>query len=193
MKTAELKQSLDARLCGLPDELSFFTVAPLGSDIVAPAIIGMRDISIDEVSGAYIHEIRVEWNIHTQSFDTTKLDIVTPLAMSQPVTGSMLRKIPVDKYRHMVVKSALLRYLGDGVYEPFDFDSIKSLKEKAKNGANKENLEAVERIYAVGKHVSDSPRKLVADAFGISPRTATNWINLTPTGVSTPPDRTTYL
>ena len=176
MQVKELAGSLDPRLCDAPAELTVATVAALGADIVAPIELGMRDIPVDEVPGVMILELRATWNPETQRYETTGLMIVT--GTGTPITGTLLRRIPVDKYRHLVVRHWLMRYLGEDRFMPFELWKAGELSSRAKEGPTSENLEDVARIYWAGSQISDSPRKLVSDIFGVSSSTATNWINL---------------
>lgn len=176
METKEIARYLDPRVCDAPATLDLNTVAHLGADIVAPLTLGMRDIPVDEVPGLMIRELRADWNTETQSYETTGLAFAGRAGV--PVTGATLRRVPVDKYRHFAVRNWLMVYMGDNEFRPYRLDDLGILRDTARNGADDANLRQVARIYSAGRHISDSPRKLVADTFGISASTATNWINL---------------
>ena len=175
MKTSAISRMINPHVSTPHEDLNAFTLVILGDRIVAPTTVILRDVPIAEARGYVIVEMRVDWNAEAQEYVTTGLAVQG--GTGAPVNGVLLRKIPVDKYKHLAVSRFLLLKTGEDEYHPFDASSFGTLNIAAKDGPTDENLKYVARIYRVSKHISDSPRKAVADAFGIASSTATIWIN----------------
>lgn len=178
-----LKPLLDERLFTPYHDLNAFTLVPLALldppyAVMTPLTVGMNDIPVEEVPGVYIKELVAEWNTEKREYVTNIFSVSNKGNPSIPINGALLRRIPVDKYKNQVVRSWLLRYKGDDECEPFQIDSIiEGLKLTSKDGPTDTNLKYVAIIYALSQYIGNAPRRAVADAFGISDRTATNWIN----------------
>ena len=155
--------------------INAWSVVPIADMIMAPSVILLHNVPIDEVQGYMISEMQVRWNHQSKVYETTALAVQGDIGA--PVNGVLLRKIPVDKYRHLAVRLFLLLYKGNDSFTPFDVSSFGAFKYEAGDGPTDKNLKRVACIYRVYKHISDSPRKAVAEAFGIAPSTATIWIN----------------
>lgn len=163
------------------EDLNFSTLNALGADIVAPMTVGLRQWPIDEIPGIIIDQLIATCIPGSGEYVVTDLNLRA--IGNVPINGVALRKIPVDKYKHLTVKKWLLRYFGksaseDDIYIPFNLNGQSELTSMGREGPTSTNLDYVARIYLVSRYISDSPRKAVADAFGIAPRTASNWINL---------------
>lgn len=178
-----LKPLLDKRLFTPCRDLNSFTLVPLATldppyAVMAPQAVGMNDIPVEEVPGVYIKELVAEWDTEKREYVTNIFSVSNRGNLSIPINGALLRRIPVDKYKNQVIRLWLLRYKGNNECEPFRLDSIvEGLKLVSKDGPTDVNLKYVAIIYALSQYTGNAPRKAVADAFGISDRTATNWIN----------------
>lgn len=173
---------MDRRLFTDVKDLNMQTCAVLFHDanygIVAPLHIGMADIPVTEVSGIFV-QMELLWNAAKQEYSTVSFSVSNKGALRCPVNSVLLRKIPMEQYRYHIVRKWLMRYKGNDEYEPFRFDDIFSgLRQAAKNGPSEVNLKNVSMIYSLSRYTGNAPRKAVADAFGISTATATNWINI---------------
>lgn len=175
---------MDGRLFTDVKELNSFTLIPLASldipyAVMAPGHVGMRDIPVEEVPGVFISRIEAVWDARAREYVTTTFNVTNRGDTRIPVNGTLLRRIPVDKYRNLAIRKWLLRYKGNNECEPFNLDSLLETFRSAPNeGPTDSRLKYVSIIYALSKYTGNAPRKAVADAFGISARTATNWINL---------------
>ena len=175
MKTSAISRMINPHVSTPYEDLNAFRLVILSDRIVAPTTIVLRNVPIAEAQGYEIVEMCVDWNAEAQEYVTTGLAVQG--GTGAPVNGVLLRKIPVDKYKHLAVSKFLLLKTGDDEYRPFDVSSFGALNTAAKDGPTDANLKYVARIYRVSKHISDSPRKAVADAFGFTDRTASYWIN----------------
>lgn len=180
METKKILRSLDAHVFTPSDDLNPFTLNALGADIVAPMTVGLKDWLINEVPGLYIEQLIATYIPGSKEYVVTSLHLRTK--GNVPINSVSLRKIPIDKYKYLTVKKWLLRTFEraheEDTYTPFNLNEQSALSSMAHEGPTSTNLDYVARIYLVSRYISDSPRKAVADAFGISPRTASNWINL---------------
>ncbi|MFT8537490.1 helix-turn-helix domain-containing protein [Bifidobacterium aquikefiri] len=180
METKKILRSLDAHVFTPSDDLNPFTLNALGADIVAPMTVGLKDWPINEVPGLYIEQLIATYIPGSKEYVVTSLHLRTK--GNVPINSVSLRKIPIDKYKYLTVKKWLLRIFEraheEDIYTPFNLNEQSELSSMAHEGPTSTNLDYVARIYLVSRYISDSPRKAVADAFGISPRTASNWINL---------------
>lgn len=170
------------------ESLNPFNVLLLAAGIVIPQTVGLKNVEIEEVPGIRISRLIAQLDPMKQEFVVTELCIKMSESDQHysgdytPINGTSLRQLPVDKYKYQAVAGQLYLVLdGDrgkpDTFLPFHLEASASLRLRAKEGPTDENLREVARIYSVSDFISKAPRKKVSESFGISPRTATNWIN----------------
>lgn len=145
-----------------------FGWAALRRDVVVPVEVTSDEIPL--ANGLTV-QIGASWNTHDRAYDVAKL-VVTAGSKEHPVTGVVLRQIPVQHLLRGVVERHIVTYSGRGVGEPLHIPA------PAGGKPTPENLETVGLIYDVSRAARDAPAKRVAEHFGLPPRTASHWIKL---------------
>lgn len=96
------------------------------------------------------------------------------------VTGTLLRRVPVQTILRWVIPRAIKDYAGtDSVAVKayrFPEQANSGDRRAGRRGPSLEDLQAVATVYRLAEIASDAPAKAVAEAFRLEKRTATNWI-----------------
>lgn len=96
------------------------------------------------------------------------------------VTGTLLRKIPVQSILRWVIPRAIKDFVAQDSAEVrayrFPERSAAPSRKPGRRGPSEEDLQAVATIYRLAEIASDAPSRAVAEAFGLEKRTAINWI-----------------
>jgi transposase-like protein len=132
-------------------------------DILAPRKLGLR---ADAAGSEFLeYDVAVELELQaTGAYEIRKLTL-TAVEGGPEVTTEALRGIPLRSIVRLISTSLETWAIGDA-----------DAKEIASHGPTDEALTWAARTYALARLTGQSPAKVVAERFGLQPRTATNWI-----------------
>lgn len=154
----------------------------VGKDLVLFRDLEFRNGPDDETPFDGDIEGTITWDEDAEEYRVSRL-LVTARAGGPPITGTMLRAIPL----HSIVRTLVdvtARYLvptptPSGGYEIRELQTSEQEWDRlGAQGPTPETLDWVARTYLLAKAQLEPPTKAVADTFKVTSRTATYWVKL---------------
>lgn len=122
-----------------------------------------------------------QWHEAHHKFEIVELTI-TPAPDGDPITSQLIRKVPVGELVERATRGHLILHarahtpvgeMSTSRAETHVYDNYERLRAA---GPVTETLEWASLVYDIARVEGDKPTQTVSEAFGISLRTASNWV-----------------
>lgn len=157
----------------------------IGADLYVPINMQAFNIPVVETGGRLtIAAIEIQYIGKTDDFVVTHLFVTDNVlgAIPADIDSMMLRQIPVDKYKRMVISSWILRDCGEngtGVprWMSWAYQSKSGQFRRANlRGATTIDLLYTARIYVAARYGDGDAREMMCSMLGVSRSTAGRWV-----------------
>ena len=196
MRRAKLQETITGIAPNLDTDINLGGLDPsdgnrlhhIGADLYVPTNMQAFNIRVNEsMMPLTIAAIEVNYDYKADDFIVSQLfvnNVMFGKTSSVDIDGIVLRQIPVEKYKRMVISSWILR---DGGYNELENTrrwmswayQVQGgrFTRSSRRGANVIDLLYTARIYVAARYGDGDAHETVAKLMGISKATAGRWIN----------------